>query len=108
MPQAKWSDKRERQYQHIKESAEARGQDEKVAERIAAATVNKDRARHGESETASRTSLEGPSPERRGGLHSHSGEGGRTRDQLYREAAKRGIKGRSRMSKQELQAAVGP
>jgi plasmid stabilization system protein ParE len=108
MPQAKWSDKRERQYQHIKESAEARGKDEKVAERIAAATVNKDRARHGESETASRTSLEGPSPERRGGLHSHSGEGGRTRDQLYREAAKRGIKGRSRMSKQELQAAVGP
>jgi plasmid stabilization system protein ParE len=108
MPQAKWSDKRERQYQHITESAEARGKDEKVAERIAAATVNKDRARHGESETASRTSLEGPSPERRGGLHSHSGEGGRTRDQLYREAAKRGIKGRSRMSKQELQAAVGP
>ena len=108
MPQAKWSDKRERQYQHIKESAEARGYDEKVAERIAAATVNKDRARHGESETASRTSLEGPSPERRGGLHSHSGEGGRTRDQLYREAAKRGIKGRSRMSKQDLQAAVGP
>ena len=108
MPQAKWSDKRERQYQHIKESAEARGKDEKVAERIAAATVNKDRARHGESETASRTSLEGPSPERRGGLHSHSGEGGRTRDQLYREAAKRGIKGRSRMSKQDLQAAVGP
>jgi len=108
MPQAKWSDKRERQYQHIKESAEARGKDEKVAERIAAATVNKDRARHGESETASRTSLEGPSPERRGGLHSHTGEGGRTRDQLYREAAKRGIRGRSRMSKQELQAAVGP
>jgi len=108
MPQAKWSDKRERQYQHIKESAEARGKDEKVAERIAAATVNKDRARHGESETASRTSLEGPSPERRGGLHSHTGEGGRTRDQLYREAAKRGIKGRSRMSTQELQAAVGP
>ena len=108
MPQAKWSDKRERQYRHIKESAEARGKDEKVAERIAAATVNKDRARHGESETASRTSLEGPSPERRGGLHSHTGEGGRTRDQLYREAAKRGIKGRSRMSKQELLAAVGP
>ena len=108
MPQAKWSDKRERQYQHIKESAEARGKDEKLAERIAAATVNKDRARHGESETASRTSLEGPSPERRGGLHSHTGEGGRTRDQLYREAAKRGIRGRSRMSKQELQAAVGP
>ena len=107
MPQAKWSAKRERQYQHIKEGAEAHGKDEKTAERIAAATVNKDRARAGESETASRTSLEGPSPERRGGLHSHTGEGGRTRDQLYREAAKRGIKGRSKMSKQELETAVG-
>lgn len=107
MPQSKWSDKRERQYEHIKESAESRGKDEKVAERIAAATVNKDRARSGESETASRTSLEGASPERRGGLHSHSGEGGRTRDELYREAAARGIKGRSKMSKSELQAAVG-
>ena len=107
MPQAKWSAKRERQYQHIKEGAEASGKNEKVAERIAAATVNKDRARHGESMTASRTSLEGPSPERRGGLHSHSGEAGRTRDQLYREAAKRGIKGRSKMSKVQLQAAVG-
>ena len=61
MPQAKWSDRRERQYRHIKEGAEASGKPEKVAERIAAATVNKDRARHGESETASRTSLEGPS-----------------------------------------------
>jgi len=107
MPQAKWSDRRERQYRHIKEGAEASGKPEKVAERIAAATVNKDRARHGESETASRTSLEGPSPERRGGLHSHSGERGRTRDQLYREAAARGVKGRSKMSKQQLQAAVG-
>jgi hypothetical protein len=107
MPQATWSAKRERQYQHIKEGAEASGKSEKVAERIAAATVNKDRARHGESMTASRTSLEGPSPERRGGLHSHSGAAGRTRDQLYREAAKRGIKGRSKMSKAQLQAAVG-
>ena len=108
MPQSKWSDKRERQYEHIKESAEARGKDEKLAERIAAATVNKDRARHGEAETASRSSLEGPSPEHRGGKRSHSGEGGRTRDQLYREAAARGIKGRSKMSKDELQSAVGP
>ena len=108
MPQSKWSDKRERQYEHIKESAEERGKDEKTAERIAAATVNKDRARHGEVETASRTSLEGPSPERRGGLHSHAGEGGRTRDQLYRAAAAKGIKGRSKMSKRELEDAVGP
>jgi len=107
MPQAPWSDKRERQYQHIKEGAEASGKPEKVAERIAAATVNKERARHGESKTASRTSLEGPSPSRRGGLHSHTGAQGRTRDQLYREAAARGVKGRSKMSKEELQAAVG-
>ena len=107
MPQAKWSAKRERQYQHIKEGAEAHGKDEKTAERIAAATVNKDRARAGESETASRTSLEGPSPERRGGLHSHTGAAGRNLDQLYREAAKRGIKGRSKMSKEQLESAVG-
>ena len=65
------------------------------------------RARHGESKTVSRTSLEGPSPSRRGGLHSHTGAQGRTRDQLYREAAARGVKGRSKMSKEELQAAVG-
>ena len=107
MPQSKWSDKRERQYEHIKESAESRGKSEKVAERIAASTVNKDRARHGESDTASPSSLRGPSPEHRGGKHSHSGEAGRTRDQLYREARSRGIKGRSRMSKAELQSAVG-
>src|SRR5204863_6135635 len=108
MPQAKWSPKRERQYQHIKEGAEAHGRSEKTAERIAAATVNKDRARAGESETASPSSLRGPSPEQRGGRRSHSGPGGRTRDELYREAAARGVKGRSRMSKAELQAAVGP
>lgn len=107
MPQSKWSDKRERQYQHIKEGAKAHGRSEKTAERIAAATVNKDRARAGESDKASPSSLRGPSPERRGGLHSHSGAQGRTRDELYREAAKRGIKGRSKMSKAELQSAVG-
>lgn len=107
MPQAKWSDKRERQYEHIKGSAEAGGKSEKAAERIAAATVNKDRARHGESKTASASSLRGPSPEHRGGKHSHSGAAGRTRDELYREAAARGIKGRSKMTKGELQSAVG-
>jgi len=108
MPQSAWSDKRERQYEHIKHSARARGTSEKTAERIAASTVNKDRARAGESDTASPSSLRGPSPEQRGGRHSHSGAAGRTRDELYREAAKRNIKGRSRMSKAELQAAVGP
>ena len=107
MPQSKWSDKRERQYEHIKNSAESRGKTEKVAERIAASTVNKDRARHGESKTASKSSLRGPSPEHPGGKHSRSGETGRTRDQLYREAASRGIKGRSRMSKAQLETAVG-
>jgi len=108
MPQARWSNKRERQYEHIKDSARARGEDTRTAERIAAATVNKDRARAGESETASPSSLRGPSPEQRGGRRSHSGAAGRTRDELYREAAARGIKGRSRMSKAELLAAVGP
>lgn len=107
MPRSKWSDKRERQYQHIKDSAESRGESEKTAERIAAATVNKDRAREGESDTASPSSLRGPSPERRGGRNSHSGAAGRTRDELYREAASRGIKGRSKMNKADLQAAVG-
>ena len=107
MPQAAWSKKRERQYEHIKDSARARGESTRKAERIAAATVNKDRARAGESKTASPSSLRGPSPEQRGGRHSHSGAEGRTRDSLYREAAARGIKGRSKMNKAQLQAAVG-
>jgi hypothetical protein len=107
MPRAQWSNKRERQYEHIKDSVESRGGSEKKAERIAAATVNKDRARAGESKTASPSSLRGPSPERRGGLNSHAGAQGRTRDELYREAAKRGVKGRSKMNKAQLQAAVG-
>jgi len=106
MPQSKWSNKRERQYKHIKDSAQARGESEKTAERIAAATVNKDRARDGESDTASPSSLRGPSPEERGGQHSNSGAAGRTREQLYREAARQGVKGRSKMSKAQLQAAV--
>ena len=93
MPQAKWTDKRERQYEHIKESLKERGKSEDTAEEIAARTVNKERARAGESETASKTSLEDISSGRRGGLRSHQGEGGRTRDQLYAEAAKANIKG---------------
>ena len=107
MPQARWSAKRERQYEHIKEGLLEKGKGEKLAEEIAARTVNKDRARAGESETASRTSLEDISPERRGGLRSHSGEGGRTYAQLYAEAAKANIKGRSKMTKAELARAVG-
>jgi plasmid stabilization system protein ParE len=107
MPQARWSDKRERQYEHIKEGLLDKGKGEKVAEEIAARTVNKDRARAGEAETASRTSLEDISSARRGGLRSHSGEGGRTYAQLYAEAAKAKIKGRSRMNKAELERAIG-
>ena len=107
MPQARWSAKRERQYEHIKESLLDRGKGEKTAEEIAARTVNKDRAQHGESLTASRTSLDDLSPERRGGLRSHRGAGGRTYEQLYAEAAKAKVKGRSKMTKAELERAVG-
>lgn len=107
MPQASWSPKREREYQHIKQGELKSGRSEKTAERIAAATVNKDRARAGESKTASASSLRGPSSAERGGHRSHEGPGGRTRDQLYREAVARGIKGRSKMTKAELEKAVG-
>ena len=106
MPQQAWSKKRERQYEHIKEGLEERGRDGDVAEEIAARTVNKERARSGESEQASRTSTDDISSSRRGGLRSHRGAGGRTRDQLYAEAQKLGVKGRSTMTKAELQKAV--
>ncbi|GAB2978524.1 plasmid stabilization protein [Nocardioides montaniterrae] len=107
MPQKAWSKKRERQYEHIKDGLEDRGHDEDEAEEIASRTVNKERARHGESRTASRSSTHDISSGRRGGLRSHKGEGGRTRDQLYAEARKKNIKGRSTMSKAELERAVG-
>ena len=107
MPQQAWSKKRERQYDHIKEGLTDRGRSQSQAEEIAARTVNKERARAGESETASRTSTEDISSGRRGGLRSHSGSGGRTRDQLYAEARAKGVKGRSRMNKAELEQAVG-
>ena len=81
MPRA-WSDKRERQYEHIKEGLEGRGRSEGTAEEIAARTVNKERAREGESKTASRSSTNDISSGRRGGLRSHSGPGGRTKEQL--------------------------
>jgi plasmid stabilization system protein ParE len=106
MPRQSWSAKRERQYEHIKEGLEERGDSEQLAEEIAARTVNKERARHGESATASRTSTQDISSGRRGGLRSHRGSGGRTRDQLYEEARRRGIKGRSKMSKAQLEKAV--
>ena len=102
-----WSDKRERQYEHIKDSLEDRGRSEDDAEEIAARTVNKDRAQHGESQTASTTSTEDVSPERRGGLRSHRGPGGRTYRQLYAEAKRKGVEGRSKMSKKQLENAVG-
>lgn len=107
MPQRAWSDKRERQYDHIKESLKDRGEDEDTAEEIAARTVNKERARKGEASESSRSSTDDISSGRRGGLRSHSGKGGRTRDQLYNEARQKGIKGRSKMNKAELERAVG-
>ena len=106
MPRA-WSAKRERQYEHIKDSLEARGKRASVAEEIAARTVNKERARAGESDTASRTSTDDISSGRRGGLRSHRGAGGRTKAQLYAEARKKNIAGRSRMNKAQLEKAVG-
>jgi hypothetical protein len=107
MPQQGWSDKRERQYRHVKQGLRKRGEDEDTAEEIAARTVNKERARSGESREASRTSTEDISPGRRGGLRSRRGPGGRTRDQLYNEARQKGIKGRSKMTKAQLARAVG-
>jgi plasmid stabilization system protein ParE len=103
MPQSSWSDKRERQYEHIKEGLQERGTGEDKAEEIAARTVNKERARAGEAKESSRTSVEDISSGRRGGLRSHRGSGGRTYDQLRNEAKQRGIRGRSRMSKAQLE-----
>jgi hypothetical protein len=105
MPKA-WSRKRDRQYDHIKSGLESRGRPESVAEEIAARTVNKERARSGESREASRTSTEDISSGRRGGLRSHSGAGGRTKDQLYADAKRQGIQGRSTMSKAQLERAL--
>jgi hypothetical protein len=107
MPSTTWSDKRERQYEHVKEGLESHGRSEDEAEEIAARTVNKARARAGESATASKTSLDDLSSSRRGGLRSHRGPGGRTFRQLYEEARRRGIRGRSTMNKRELERAVG-
>jgi hypothetical protein len=99
MPQGAWSEKRERQYEHIKQGLEDHSRPERVAEEIAARIVNKERARSGEAQTSSRGSIHDISSGRRGGLRSHRGPGGRTKQQLYDEARRKGIEGRSKMSK---------
>ena len=98
-----WTDKRERQYEHIKDGLEAHGRSEDEAEEIAARTVNKERARAGEARTSSRSSTEDISSGRRGGLRSHKGPQGRTYRQLYEEARHAGVRGRSKMTKAELE-----
>jgi hypothetical protein len=107
MPQQAWTKKRERQYDHIKAGLKKRGESEDTAEEIAARTVNKERARAGEARESSRSSTHDISSGRRGGLRSHKGPGGRTRKQLYNEAKEKGIEGRSKMNKAQLERAVG-
>jgi len=107
MPQNAWSAKRERQYEHIEESLEERGTPKKKAKEIAARTVNKERARSGEAKSSSRLSRTDMSSGHRGGIRSGTNRPkGRTKEQLYNEAKRMGIEGRSRMSKQQLQRAV--
>ena len=110
MPQQAWSNKRERQYEHVKESAQERGMSTKRAKEVAARTVNKERARSGEARESSRSSTRDMSSSRRGGLRSHSGKtgghSGQTKEQLYNEARRLNINGRSRMNKRQLLAAV--
>ncbi|CAL9627897.1 plasmid stabilization protein [Streptomyces mutabilis] len=101
------SSKRERQYEHIKDSAEDRGASKGRAKEIAARTVNKERAQSGEAKSASRSSTKGKSPSRRGGEKSGSSGGGPTREQLYQEAKKKGVEGRSTMNKDQLAKALG-
>jgi hypothetical protein len=107
MPQKRWSNKRERQYEHIKKSAKERGGSTKRAKEIAARTVNKERARSGEAKESSRTSRRDISPGRRGGLRSGTARPrGRTKEQLYNEAKRMNIPGRSKMNKEQLRRAV--
>ncbi len=106
MPAKSWTAKRERQYEHIKDGLLKKGRKKDVAEEIAARTVNKVRAQEGESDQVSRSSLHDMPPSRRGGLHSHKGAAGRTFEQLYNEARSRGIEGRSKMNKAELEKAL--
>jgi hypothetical protein len=108
MPQKTWSAKRERQYEHVKESAKEQGKSTKRAKEIAARTVNKERARAGETkDRASSTSTKDMSSGRRGGLRSGTSRPkGRTKEQLYNEAKRLNVPGRSQMNKQQLQRAV--
>jgi hypothetical protein len=107
MPQQTWSAKRERQYEHIKDSEKKQGRSTKRAKQIAAATVNKERARKGEAKSSSRSSTRDISSGRRGGLRSGTNRPkGRTKEQLYNEAKRRGVKGRSKMTKAQLQRAL--
>jgi len=106
MPRGQWSAKRERQYTDIKKSLLSRGRGEKLAEEIAARTVNKTRAQHGETREASPASLHDMSPSRRGGRHSHRGPQGRTYAQLYADARRAGLAGRSGMNKAQLEKAL--
>ena len=107
MPQETWSAKRERQYEHIKQSEKKQGRSTKRAKQIAAATVNKERARKGEAKSSSRSSTRDISSGRRGGLRSGTNRPkGRTKEQLYNEAKRRGVKGRSKMNKSQLQRAL--
>ena len=107
MPQNAWSNKRERQYEHIKDSAKQQGKSTKRAKEIAARTVNKERARSGEARTSSRSSTRDISSGRRGGLRSGTRRSkGQTKEQLYNEAKRLNVKGRSRMNKRQLLAAV--
>jgi hypothetical protein len=106
MPRQEWTGAQERKYEHIKEGYEERGAPKRKAKEIAARTIQKERAQRGQAKTASRTSVRDMPSARRGGLRSHRGSTGPTRDQLYNEARQMGIKGRSKMNKAQLQGAV--
>ena len=106
MPQTAWNAKRERQYQHIRKGLVQHGRTEGTAEEIAARTVNKERAQHGEARTASRATLADMPASKRGGEHSHLGAKGRTYAQLYEDARRARLPGRSRMTKAELERAL--
>ncbi|MEQ4208599.1 plasmid stabilization protein [Actinopolymorpha sp. B17G11] len=106
MPQQQWSKKRERQYEHVKASQKDQGRSEGRAKEIAARTVSKERARSGEAKQRSRTSTKDISSGRRGGLRSGRGPAGRTKAQLYADAKRKGVRGRSTMTKAQLERAV--
>jgi hypothetical protein len=107
MPKSAWSSKRERQYEHVKESEKKQGRSTKRAKEIAARTVNKERARKGEAKSSSRSSTRDISSGRRGGLRSGTNRPkGRTKEQLYNEAKRRNIEGRSKMTKDQLERAL--